>query len=510
MDQNQHQSHLILSSICLFFKFLRDGQLEKCMELAAIINRTFLEICRYRSSVNKLIDLRFMMQHWRSRTADYFIQEIARDSLSLDSFVIHLKLILLINIQLSPARLQCCCQFYRKYEKKFCAVQQKDILLFLNYQGITVGNKEIQLFAGPQKDLNIKPLKPSQWSYQRWSMTTLNAEYCYREDGVFLKGHLFKSGDMLLMNQNFDDDGVYATTIDQGRYVSHISFVVFIKDHKKVIPAVLEIHEHGIRAIPLYVAISRKIATYLEIFRLKRKPALFSQNLSKTARLLLTQIHPYTFTYNSESPESVNCAEVGKLLFEFMGPFFIKAQAHLHRPLKEKFLEFGLTGSTILTPTDYVLNQNLQIIGVIDNDFFSQTLVREIVVRRLRDRFMMEFFHWKRFKRKYFLMILIVYLIKKGGLSGEFLRNLSGFPKHLFPTGGAELLIFSKHLSLMVKNTVRKISNNPIFSIQGLTPFSILEFEGNQEVIEVFRGLTGDLEKWFISPKSISKKMGVI
>ena len=211
----------------------------------------------------------------------------------------------------------------------------------------------------------ILPVKASQWPFEKWASDPEFSSYVFVENGVKYRGLTFQNGDILLSNLHGPTDGLYTSFMDPVGYLAHFAlFTLFEKDHG-FFPAVIEIHEHGIRAVPLSVFLSGSFTEYVEIYRVRNPSAGWVQDLPKLTSAILKEPHAYDFCSQDEDRKYLSCSSVGSLFFERMGMKPIVAKALFPAGVAKNLSQFDMTFSEILTPTDYATDPRLELVGTL-------------------------------------------------------------------------------------------------------------------------------------------------
>ena len=225
------------------------------------IDRAYAELPRTEVPLEELRELKFLLQYWRWKTNDYLTRQLGEEGL-------------------------------------------------------------VPRYVGPESFPDIPPIKGSKFSFDVWSQDpSLSISGYESHDGeIWFRGLKIRSGDILLADQNAKDgDGLFTSLVVEPKLASHVGQVVFLKKNGLVFPAVIEIHEKGLRAVPLNVFLSPQFMNYVEVFRVKNPPSDWEDRLSREGLDFLKEPHSYDLWAGEQDPRYLTCTNVALNLLRRTG-----------------------------------------------------------------------------------------------------------------------------------------------------------------------------------------------
>jgi hypothetical protein len=318
--------------------------------------------------------------------------------------------------------------------------------------------------------------------------------------GFRWEGRRFLPGDILISSQNYDADGLLAVCTEPRRYLSHCGFFVPLKVGDAWFPAVLEIHEKGLRAVPLAADLAPEKTAYAEIYRLKETPPSFHDRIIAAGARMLAENHPYELYMDPEDDEHLTCTRVGCRLFELSGVEPIATTTTLSGEALVSGRWLGLVSDCFLSPTDLVLSPRLHRVGEVDNGLFTRSVVRELVADRMGSLLRERALRPERLGLSFRLFERLITEIRSGRAVGHLLARASGFGPGEFPHGPPRMLAFARLMRAGGARAVRRIEPRVLGRLaewRGAGTFSYREFSRDPGVIRAVNDGTTEISRWF-------------
>ena len=304
----------------------------------------------------------------------------------------------------------------------------------------------------PPVDLPIFPVKGSKHVWESWSKDERFSLEYYEHDEpseVRVHGVAFRPGDVILLDQNqAAGDGIMASVVDEPRLAAHVGAVVFLKKEGKIFPAVLEIHEFGMRAIPLSLFLAPRFTNYAEVFRPKHTPEGWADKVADTAAELMTRPHAYDLWANEDDDRFLTCSAVALHLLKSSGAALPTVRSTLgsRGHLRDNLAVLGVTREKYLMPGDFARDERFQMVGVVDSRRLMQNLVNELFTLGfaglLRDRVLDP----AKFPFSFRLNRWGLGQLERGSLAGRLLVWWFGFTLDTLPSGPKDLMALYKVL----------------------------------------------------------------
>lgn len=293
------------------------------------VNQKFTQLDRAAISTDELVQLKFEMRDWRRSVANRLLKNIFEVSeLSELSLAIHA--LGLLGLEVSAENLQKILNRARNL-----GGVGPELVNLVNSQWVSgcssastaPASKGMQgklsqiraaLQAGPCQNLDIHPIKSSDWGPVGWTQLKGLSQYDFQQDGLHFRGLILQPGDILIVELNENAGGFYSAFTTPRSYLPHFAFYATLQRDGNDFPAAIEIHEKGIRAVPLNVFLSPRFTSYVEVYRLRNKPESLESKIRTSIENIVTEPHGYNFYPHLRSSKYLTCATVGEFLLERM------------------------------------------------------------------------------------------------------------------------------------------------------------------------------------------------
>ncbi len=367
--------------------------------------------------------------------------------------------------------------------------------------------------VGPTRTLPIAPVFGSAWPYERWAVGGDFAleKYDYEGDGVVnFRGIPFRSGDLVAIDQNVaSGDGNFTSLLEEPRLASHTGLFVILERGGRRYPSVLDVHEKGLRAVPLSIYVHPNFANHIEVLRPKVVPPGWTELIETASARFLGEPHAYDLWTLEEDPRYVTCTVAPLHLYRQTG-----ASVPIHRGtvsrglLKENLELLGFKADKFLVATDYLRDPGFSWVGMFSAMRIEQTVINDIFSSHMgytlrRKKFDPSKFPWMYHVNRWAL--------RQMGSSwnpiGWAFRSAFGFTSENFPTGPANMIALYKEWEGRLEKGgkwLREVSRCPQMlecGANGLACapgiFSISAFENDPAVrAEVDKGFE-PIRHWF-------------
>jgi hypothetical protein len=164
------------------------------------------------------------------------------------------------------------------------------------------------LTSGPDLKIKIKPERVSKWPYAKWRELTDFSKYAIKNDCVTYRGLQINPGDVFCCETTIDSGGIFASAYDANFKFTHVGVYVPLVHEGKTFPAICEIHEHGVRAVPLSTFLAPEYITFAEHYRPKAK--INPTMLHAVVQDLLSRDTHFDFIGDSRAGEGFTCSSL--------------------------------------------------------------------------------------------------------------------------------------------------------------------------------------------------------
>ncbi len=308
-------------------------------------------------------------------------------------------------------------------------------------------------------------LYSKDFDLKKWSKRKEFSFSAYEQvDGkVSYRGNLFKSGDVLLTNQNSDADGLFSTLLDRVINFAHAAVFINLEINSQKFPAVIEINEYGTRAVPLKVFLSKEFNSYVEIFRMNKVISREQEvSLSREAMRFLDEVHAFDIYQDREQNHYLNCARTVELLFKRSNIELKIGDSKYHRATYENLHTLGIQGSIgkkLLMPDDYALCDEFTLVGAMANsnleDMLARNLTRAYFQKIWRTRILLR----EEFPLPEKMKFHMIELIQKNNFLSQVILSLMGLTFEEFPSGPAtfmSLVTFGDNTMISAVKSIRE------------------------------------------------------
>lgn len=329
--------------------------------------------------------------------------------------------------------------------------------------------------------------KPSQWPYSRWSnfhQFSRYSGYEYTAEGVRFRGIEFKPGDVILSKLNSDSDGVYISFFENLGKFSHAAVFTILKKNGTQFPAVIEIHELGVRAVPLARFMHPDFTSYVEVFRAKDIPHFRLIEINARVLDAISTSHGYDFYADFSESDYLSCTELVLLVLGLNPEELDLRPSFLDLSGFDNFAALDMSAlftKPILTPDNFAASENFVLQGSIDNQRGLEQLARDLVRLQFRK------FFWE--QRLSIDNLPILYDINHFGVGsikaqtfmiGRISLWFSGFTADTFPNGPAKLLASVEIFEREIARAARRLINDSSF-------MEMLSQQSTRSVEELFK-----------------------
>ncbi len=345
----------------------------------------------------------------------------------------------------------------QKLTLKQISVEQKQSI---EYEAQILNSANQKLYKSPQKSIPIFGVKGSDWSLSKWINDKEFYNYMYEDDEVVYRGLRLRSGDIILNHPIEKPVGIFTAISDTRSVYSHGAMIIFYKSKWGRLPIVVDVHERGIRAVPLHHYLGSKVIGYGEIYRYESPPENFEQKLDKAVKVLMSKPHPYDLT-GSEDRRALSCVEMISFLLELIGEPKIELKHKISDNIYKNILRFGkLNYQKFQMPNDVFEDERFKYIGYVDNTLSLENLIaNEVLLDLFREKMENKIVKRGKDLERTFGEIAIREMRNKYSFLGYFLLQATGFDRSNFPAGDPGLLTAVNSIDTIFANVMNRCLN---------------------------------------------------
>jgi hypothetical protein len=210
----------------------------------------------------------------------------------------------------------------------------------------------------------------------------------------------------------------------------------------------------------LNVFLGTGFCAYVEVYRHKDLTASHGPSISRSAIDMMGRAHGYNFDSRSDDRDYVSCCSVARQLHLDAGLQPVQARSRIQDPAIQANLErLEFAFFDFFAPVDYLLDENFQCVGWVDNHQFGDLLARELVEGRFRELFMTRTLNPKRLPLMGHINRWGIGQIRRRTVLGKAISAVEGFDHISLPKGPDPLMaiitIVEAQLGKVVKQSRR-------------------------------------------------------
>lgn len=358
-----------------------------------------------------------------------------------------------------------------QFQLRFANRHLKTVLSKLSQKGLLKQNEQKQIemeahllddwsqsfYRSPQKTLPIDGIGGSDWPLSRWENDKEFYKYTFEGDEVVFRGLRLKSGDILLNHPIEKPEGLFTALSEERSVFAHAAVIVFLNKKWGRLPVVVDVHERGIRAVPLHHYLGARVVGYAEVYRFREELTRLAERSEKAAIALMSEEHPYDLT-GTEDRKALSCTEMVSFFLELMGEEKMPLGGMFKEAIFKNILRFGkMENQLVQVPNDVFRDARFKYVGYIDN---TQTLSIQVINEVLMDLFRekMEYHIAKSRKDlgRLFGEIAIAQIKNRRSVFGGFILGLTGFNRENFPVGDPGLLTAVNAIDFSFKGAMER------------------------------------------------------
>ena len=316
---------------------------------------------------------------------------------------------------------------------------------------------EFDHIAGPGLNLDMVANRSSRWSFEKWKKNDLFARYPFEDDGVRYRGVLFRPGDVLLANVNLEGNGLYTALADPKSFCSHSAFFAVLEDRGTRFPVVVETFEKGVRPVPLNVFLGPQFSSYVEVYRHKDYSSEQATEINRSAAEFIASVNGYNFDSEDPDPAYMSCTAVGRFMHKRAGLDPYQTKSNIRHPnIRTNLGKVGYTYFDFFAPVDFLLNDCFHCVGFVDNNQIDRLVVRELIDREFRKRFIARELDPAKFPFPYELNKWFLRHMHRQTPLGKLACRFEGLEHRNIPRGPDELMAVIRLVEKQIGKAITK------------------------------------------------------
>jgi hypothetical protein len=312
----------------------------------------------------------------------------------------------------------------------------------LEYISQILSHKNQNFYRSPQKAIPIYGVQGSDWPLSRWEDDPEFYNYEYDNDGNLLyRGLKLKSGDVLLNHPIEKPVGIFTAINEKQSVFAHAAMIVILNRKHGKLPVVVDVHERGVRAVPLSHFLSSQVISYAEVFSFTNASEDFNIQLDESITQLLKENHPYDLS-GSNDRAALSCTELISYILELTHQAPLEMKNKIKNPIYVNILRLGKIEQQYLqVPNDVFQDSRFILKGYIDNPLsFNELLINEVLLDLFKEQMAEGIIKSSKSLSRFFGEIAIDQIHNHKSFLGGFILGLTGFNRENFPVGDRGLL----------------------------------------------------------------------
>lgn len=332
-----------------------------------------------------------------------------------------------------------------------------------------------------------KHISLDSWAKRKEFSIDAYETHSVREERIVYRNAIFETGDFLLTNQESNSDGLYSTLLEGKINFAHVGLFVVLHYKDKKLPAVIEMNELGVRAVPLKAFLSKYFGTYIEVFRLKNSPSKETKSkLSHAALELMAEDHAFDIYQDASQSYYLNCARTITEIYRRAGHslelqgirYSEKTIPNLRILGKEECLD-----KSMLMPDDFTQNPNIHLAAVVDNNQFESLVARALIRNRIQEIWRHEVLDSKQFPFIYRVHKKVIQSIQNDTLLSPLFLRLIKRKREQFPSGPLVFLSLASTANKRMELAVRILNEDLKFHRKLL--FQLESWQAFEENVQI-------------------------
>ena len=443
----------ILNTISEGITLLNNNSENKLIyELVNTTGDQYLNLPRHEMPHDDLVEIKFAFQKWRFDVAKYIIDQLKNDGFK--KVELQLEILMALHLKLSVEDIETIKSVVKNDENL------DQLFISQNCSSLSE-SKPVQDMVGPTEVLPIKPIKPSKWNFERWSKLDAFSKYRFTDDGgIIFRGVTLYSGDVFVTSINMKSAGIYTSIPRPASYSSHFAYFAILDRGGKKFPSIMEVYEHGVRAIPLNMFLDKSFTSYTEVYRLNEMES-FRSDVSDISKFLMKTIYGYNFNTVDNDPNYIGCTEIYNVLLSKLKIDKISMKSYYrNETIVENYGFLDFHHGEVLNPMDFAVDDRTDLIGIFDNGEFKSEIARFSVVLNFVQLISSRKFTKETMPLRYKINYWGIDQVKKDNLLGGIIRKVEGFGKLHFPKGPIGIMALIEPAQKLVAQVVESIKDS--------------------------------------------------
>ena len=367
---------------------------------------------------------------------------------------------------------------------------------------------EVTNTDGPEKRIRIPPSYKSNWPFERWSKYESFSHYARTADGVMYRGIEFLPGDTLIVNLQNPSEGLFTVVLEGRNYSPHMAIYIDVEAETGSFPAVYEIHQVGVRLVPLHIFLSDSVSSYIEVFRHRDAPRDWRERFSSAALQILTREQGFNLfadELHSDGSHYLTCVTAVQHLVESSGIYpSYPAQTDVSPGTLVHVAPLGFESLRYHSPTDFLTWDQFELVGVVDNGGYLDDIARQLVNERLSQRMAESTLRLDSGAYRIFRWASGL-VLRQVPVVAPLLRSAFGYTKGNFPMGTKELLAFMELIQIDINKSVANLKPgleellSDYTTTDSFSIHSLIEDPGMQSAVDES---VKPLNRWFAESAS--------
>jgi hypothetical protein len=442
------------------------------VEGVAGVFEDFISLPRSEMTRDDLFEIKYVYEDWRrAMSAEFFytLSETVRiveaeraleGLLALPVAVGEEKLVSILNICLRWSDSDEYQRLLDRYRELVLRQGDSRITKRVLASADVTGLEDSSAMDGPDKWIRIPPSFRSSWPFERWSKYPQFARYLRDAERVIYRGIEFRPGDVLIINLQNPSEGLFTMVLEGRNYAPHMGMYIEIETEQGRFPAIYEIHQVGVRAVPLHVFLSDAVSSYVEVYRHRSFQPEWGELLDASARQILLENQGFNLFADEDHSHAnhyLTCTSAVEYLVEKSGIALTLPGPSKLAPTTLAHVEpLGFETAGFLSPTDIVQWDQMELVGIIDNGYFSDNITRQLVNERLSERLANDPLSLNSFDYRLFRWASEL-IVSDTPVLAPILRTVFGYTKENFPVGTKEILAFMELIQMDINKSVKNL-----------------------------------------------------
>jgi hypothetical protein len=334
--------------------------------------------------------------------------------------------------------------------------------------------------------LSIPPFQSSRWDFKKWRENSRIRSLSKGDTHLRYKNLVLQPGDLFLASPHLESAGLFTIFSEPESFSAHLAVYCHLNYQDKYFPALIEVYEKGVRAVPLDTFLAPHFSNHCEILRFNDVTNEHLEVINENALKTLSKGKGYSFNTDDRDEHYFTCTRLVKEIFSTLPINVEVKRSEFSCPKKTRNLHLiDFTFKDILEPCDFLDSNVTSYVGRVDNEEFLHDLLCYISVHQYVEIFKEYDLNPYLEKKSFRTINFCSNQIANQNVLGLIFSKVFGYSFDNFPRGPLKLLSYYYFTEPRIIKFSKQIKNELFSMIERDEYFNLFEFLESKEFIEL-------------------------